>query len=108
MRARPIEDVRPLPAAEARWDDDGVAFAVGPRTVDVRGDAALARAVIGDCDGTRTVAELAGRHGPDADELVRGLLEAGALVDSERAWRRLHRLGDNPSPILRADLDEAE
>ena len=108
MRARPIEDLRPLPAAEARWDEDGVVFAVGSRTVDVRGDAAVARAVIADCDGTRTVAELAERHGPDADELVRGLLEAGALVDSERAWRRLHRLGDNPSPLLRGDLDEAE
>ena len=97
-----------MPAADARWDADGVSFTIGPRTVDARGDAALAQGVIGDCDGTRTVAELAARHGTEADELVRGLLEAGALVDSERIWRRGHRLGDNPSPLLRPDLGDDE
>ena len=105
MRALPVEQVRPLLVADARWTADAVEFALGRRVVRVEGEPARLRAVLDGCDGRTTVGELAEHHGPDARELLEGLLDAGALADCEEAWRRFHRWSDNPPPLPHGGSD---
>jgi len=85
------EELRPLLAGPARWDDDGVAIDLGDRDVRVGGDAATLRAILGGCDGRTSIAALAARHGDEARALCADLLGQGALVDAGDAWRTLHR-----------------
>jgi hypothetical protein len=102
-----LDNVRPLLAGTVRWMPDAAIVELGETEVRVQGDAAVLRAILGGCDGRSTLAELIERHGPDAGELTTLLLDRGAIVDAEHAWRVLHRQSSVGSALGRA-IDDAE
>jgi SagB-type dehydrogenase family enzyme len=102
-----LDAVRPLVAGTVRWEAQAAVIEVGRDEVRVAGDADALRAILGACDGRRTVAQLVTHHGEDARALLSLLLARGALVDGEHAWRVLHRQSSVGSALGRA-VDDAE
>jgi len=92
---------RPLVAGTVRWDGASAIVGLGTSEVVVDGDTELLRAILGDCDGRSTVLELGARHGPGASRLLATLLDSGAVVDAEQAWRVLHRQSSAGSALGR-------
>jgi SagB-type dehydrogenase family enzyme len=88
-----LDDIRPLLAGDLRWTDDGATIAIGELDIEVGGDPVRLRAVLERCDGRHPVSTLAAELGPSVRDLLSALLEGGALVDAEHAWRVLHRQG---------------
>jgi SagB-type dehydrogenase family enzyme len=99
------EEIRPLVSGFTRWTDDAVEIDTGRHEVRIEGDLDLARAVIGNCDGRRSVRELVELHGPDGAELITELIASGALVDCTQSWRAFHRQGSVGTALGRP-LDE--
>jgi SagB-type dehydrogenase family enzyme len=97
-----LDDVRPLLAGTVRWTPDAAIVELGSTEVQVRGDVAALRTILGGCDGRSTVAQLVAQHGPDAGALMTLLLDRGAVVDAEHAWRVLHRQSSVGSALGRA------
>jgi SagB-type dehydrogenase family enzyme len=104
-----LETLRPLLAGPHRREGDAVVIAVGRRDVRVGGDAALAEAILGACDGRRTLPELAAEVAPGEEDAVRELLgellRQEAVVDCTQAYRLAHRHGSVGSPFL-PELDD--
>jgi SagB-type dehydrogenase family enzyme len=90
-----------------RWEQDAAIVELGPTEVRVQGEVDALRAILGGCDGRSTVAQLVDRYGPDARALLARLLDRGAVVDAEQAWRVLHRQSSVGSALGRA-IDDAE
>jgi SagB-type dehydrogenase family enzyme len=101
VRTDPDDDVQPLLAGALRWEPAGVCVEVGDVEVHVAGDGAVLRAILGGCDGRTTIRQLTARHGDDARALLTTLLDRGALVDGEQAWRVLHRQSSAGSALGR-------
>jgi SagB-type dehydrogenase family enzyme len=105
-----LEGLRPLLAGPHRREGDAVVIAVGRRDVRVAGDVALAEAILGACDGRRTVPELVDEIAPGEGEAVRELLGEllgqEAVVDCTQAYRLAHRHGSVGSSFFPALDDE--
>jgi SagB-type dehydrogenase family enzyme len=105
-----LEGLRPLLAGPHRREGDGVVIAVGRRDVRVGGDVDLAEAILGACDGRRTVPELVAEIAPGEGEAVRELLGEllgqEAVVDCTQAYRLAHRHGSVGSSFFPALDDE--
>ena len=102
-----FEELRPIAAGAIRWSDDALNIDIGDRDVRIEGDLVLARSVIADCDGRRTVRALVEQLGPDGAVLIEQLLSCGALVDCTESWRVFHRHGSVGSALGRP-IDTAE
>lgn len=103
-----LDEIRPLLAGSVRWDDAGASVSVGRDEIRVDGDPQALRAILGDCDGELPVERLAERHA-GARDLIASLLELGAVVDAEHAWRVLHRQSSVGSALGRGvDADELD
>ena len=96
--------VRPLLAGTPRTDGDALVIACARRDVRVSGDPAFAAALLGRCDGRTDAADIVAALAPedraDAADLLRALLEQGALVDGTDAWRVLHEQSSLGSPLF--------
>lgn len=101
-----LDDIRPLLAGHLRWHDDGATITVGDVDVDVGGDPGRLRAVFERCDGRHPVTALTADLGPSVRELISALLDGGAVVDAEHAWRVLHRQGSVGSALGRGITSE--
>ena len=97
-----LDDIRPLLAGTVSWEPDAAIVELGLTEVRVRGDVDVLQRVLGDCDGRSTVAELATRHGSVAGALLARLIDQGAIIDAEQAWRVLHRQSSVGSALGRA------
>lgn len=86
-----IADIRPLLAGPLRWNAEGAAITVGDAVIDVGGDPQRLQPLLERCDGGQPVSALVADHGPGALELIAALLDSGAVVDAEHAWKVLHR-----------------
>lgn len=86
--------LRPLLAGVPRREGESVVVAGSRREIRVDGDADLAEAVLGRCDGHRTrdeiLAGLPEADRADAAALLGELVAAGAVLDCREAWRILH------------------
>lgn len=100
-----LDDIRPLLAGDLRWRDDGATIAVGAVDVDVDGDPARLRTIFAHCDGRHAVATLA-ELDASVPGLIAALLEQGAVVDAEHAWRILHRQSSVGSALGRGITPE--
>jgi SagB-type dehydrogenase family enzyme len=104
-----LNTLRPLLAGPHRREREAVVIAVGRRDVRVGGDAALAEAILGACDGRRTLPELAAEVAPGEEDAVRQLLgellRQEAVVDCTQAYRLAHRHGSVGSPFF-PELDD--
>ncbi len=101
-----LDDLRPLLAGTVRWDDSGASIDTGRDEIRIDGAPDALRAILGDCDGRRSVHDLTTRHA-DARDLIATLLGLGAVVDAEHAWRVLHRQSSVGSALGRG-LDDGE
>lgn len=107
---------RPLLAGVHRRTDGVVVVVTCRQTITVAGDADLAEAVLGRCDGRHEVddilAALPADDRPDAAALLDGLAASGGLVDAGQAWRIGHdqgSVGSALTPVIApADLERLE
>ena len=87
-------EICPLVQAMPRIEGDELVFDTRGREVRIAGDPGLALAVLGLCDGTRTLTEVTEASGSpdDARALIEALAGELVVVDKTESWRRFHEL----------------